>query len=99
MPEFQNEKGPKRRRVIAPFALVLVKQHLDVTRLKVTALKRALRRQSVVNASAQLAIDPVINWHAKSHFPPGQDLVRDKARNRSREIIFRIYASQLTQHP
>ena len=81
--------------MIATPALVLAKQHVDITRIDVTTLPRAFIAQCIANAGTQLLIDPLLDGNAKALLGPMENLIWNQAGNRPLQDMFCFQTSEL----
>src|SRR4051794_28551519 len=76
MPQLEHKQGPEARRVISSITTVLIQQQVDIFWIDISTLPGTPIRKGLMNAPAQLLIDPFLDRNSKALFGPIQDLRR-----------------------
>src|SRR5437764_12467770 len=79
VPEFEHEERPEVGRVVAPPAVVLGVEKLDVSLIEVAARARARVEEYVAYVFAQFLIDPLLDGQAEALLGAVENLVGHEA--------------------
>ena len=95
MPEFEHEERPEVGRVVAPPAVVLGVEKLDVSLIEVAARARARVEEDVAYVFAQFLIDPLLDGQAEALLGAVENLVGHEAAHGPFEDALRLKPTHL----
>src|SRR5215510_12810219 len=91
-PDLEHKQRPKGMRVVSHSSIMLLQQTCHRLRIKVAALAGARAGEKVMRHLLHLSIEPVLDRHVEALLRAAPDLVRDQARGRPLENVFRLPA-------